>query len=169
MKLLDLATLLYVLKCVSGIIICYILYKAFPQYPFYWAIVSVAITVSPDSSNKLAYDRIMANCLGCAVALCLYPIHTSSLLLLSIGVAVTIMIGTFFKLTNVLRSAIAALVIVIINEEEHRSYVIALERVGCVIAGCVVALALTLIFNKVMQLHLKRLFGNKGPEPGTET
>lgn len=169
MKLLDLATLLYILKCITGIIICYFLYKEFPQYPFYWAIVSVAITVSPDSSNKLAYDRIIANCLGCAVALCLYPIHTSALFLLSIGVAITILIGTSLKLTNVLRSAIAALVIVIINEEEHRSYIIALERVGCVIAGCAVALALTLIFNTVMHIYRKRIFDGEGAEPGTET
>lgn len=157
MKLPDLATLLYIVKCVVGITVCYILYKELPQYPFYWALVSVAITISPDSSNRLAYDRIIANCLGCAVALVLYPFHAPALFLLCAGVALTILLGTALKLTNVLRTAIAALVIVNISEEAHRSYLIAVERVGCVIAGCAIALAVTLIFNAVMHIYKNHL------------
>ena len=161
MKILDLATLLYIIKCIVGIIICFILYKEFPQYPFYWSLVSVAITISPDSSNKLAYDRIIANSLGCAVSLCLYPLHAPPLFLLCLGVAITIIMGTALKLTGVLRTAIAALVIVMITEQEHRSYLIALERVGCVIAGCAVALAVTLVFNTVMHQYRKRILHNE--------
>lgn len=161
MKLLDLATLLYIIKCIVGIIICFILYKQFPQYPFYWSLVSVAITISPDSSNKLAYDRIIANSLGCAVSLCLYPINAPSLILLCAGVAITILLGTVLKITTVLRTAIAALVIVIITEQEHKSYLIALERVGCVIIGCTVALGVTLIFNTVMHIYRKRIMNDE--------
>ena len=157
MKLIDLATLLYVFKCIVGITLCYILYRSFPQYPFYWSIVSVAITVSPDSSNKLAYDRIIANCLGCAVSLALFPIHAPGLVLLCAGVAITILAGTLLKLSNVLRTALAALVIVIITEQEHRSYSVALERVGCVITGCAVALAVTLIFNQVIHFYSRSI------------
>ena len=162
MKILDLANLLYVIKCVAGITVCYFLYREFPHYPFYWSIVSVAITVSPDSSNKLAYDRITANCLGCAISLALYPIHAPALVLLCVGVGITILVGTALNLTNVLRTAIAALVIVIITEQEHRSYLIALERVACVITGCAVALAVTLIFNQVMHFSTGRI--NRGNE-----
>lgn len=156
MKQVTLSTILYVIKCVLGIIICYFLYKQFPDYPFYWSLVSVAITISPDSSNKLAYDRIIANTLGCAVALLIYPIHAASLLLLCLGVAITIVTGTLLKLTNVLRTAIAALVIIIITEGEHRNWQIALERVGCVITGCVVALAITLLFNRVQHFYNRK-------------
>jgi len=139
------------------------LYKRFPEYPFYWSLVSVVIAISPDSSNRLAYDRIIANTLGCAVALCLYPIHVAPLILLCAGIAVTIIIGTYFNLTTVLRTAMAALVIVIITEQEHRSYSIALERVGCVIVGCMIALAVTLFFNTVMHLYRKRFYGTDLP------
>jgi len=156
MQQLTLSTILYIAKCILGVIICYFLYKQFPQYPFYWSLVSVAITISPDSSNKLAYDRIIANTLGCAVALLIYPIQAPSLLLLCLGVAITIAAGTLLKLTNVLRTAIAALVIIIITEGEHRNWQIALERVGCVITGCVVALAVTLLFNKVQHFYNTR-------------
>jgi len=156
MQQLTLSTILYIAKCILGVIICYFLYKQFPQYPFYWSLVSVAITISPDSSNKLAYDRIIANTLGCAVALLIYPVQAPSLLLLCLGVAITIAAGTLLKLTNVLRTAIAALVIIIITEGEHRNWQIALERVGCVITGCVVALAVTLLFNKVQHFYNTR-------------
>jgi len=156
MQQLTLSTILYIAKCILGVIICYFLYKQFPQYPFYWSLVSVVITISPDSSNKLAYDRIIANTLGCAVALLIYPIQAPSLLLLCLGVAITIAAGTLLKLTNVLRTAIAALVIIIITEGEHRNWQIALERVGCVITGCVVALAVTLLFNKVQHFYNTR-------------
>ena len=156
MQQLTLSTILYIAKCILGVIICYFLYQQFPQYPFYWSLVSVAITISPDSSNKLAYDRIIANTLGCAVALLIYPVQAPSLLLLCLGVAITIAAGTLLKLTNVLRTAIAALVIIIITEGEHRNWQIALERVGCVITGCVVALGVTLIFNKVQHFYNSR-------------
>ena len=74
MNITNLSNLFYIAKCLIGIIICYTLYKEFPAYPFYWSLVSVAITISPDSSNKLAYDRIIANILGCSVAILLYPV-----------------------------------------------------------------------------------------------
>jgi len=162
--LLNISTLLYTLKCITGIIVCYYLYKAYPDYPFYWAIVSVAITISADNSNKLAYDRIIANLLGCAVALCLYPIHASTLILFCAGAAITITAGTLLGLTNALRSAMAALIIVIINEEQQKNWVVALERVGCVIVGCVVALLVTLVFNMVSKAYIKR-FGHAHINP----
>lgn len=157
MKAVDLSTILYILKCLAGLAICYLLYKQFPAYPFYWSIVSVVITISPDSNNKLAYDRIIANVLGCAVSLCLYPVHASPLFLLCGGVAITIILATWLKLTAVLRSALAALVIVIITEGEgHKNWMVALERVACVIIGCAVALIVTLIFNRVMHLYYEK-------------
>lgn len=153
---LTISTSLYLLKCIIGIIICYILYKEVPAYPFYWSMVSVVITISPDNSNKLAYDRIIANMLGCGVALCLYPIHVSSMIILCAGVAITIIAGTLLRITAVLRSALAALVIVIVTEESHREWLVALERVGCVVVGCTVALGLTLLFNVILKIFNKR-------------
>jgi uncharacterized membrane protein YgaE (UPF0421/DUF939 family) len=168
MNLTNFSNLLYIIKCLIGIIICYWLYKQFPAYPFYWSLVSVAITISPDSSNKLAYDRIIANVLGCTVALSIYPVHAPALVLLCAGVAVTIVAGTLLKLTTVLRTAIAALVIVIITEEEHhRSWMIALERVGCVIAGCAVALAVTLVFNNLIHYYRRRIGDPNVSQAGT--
>jgi len=59
-----LSHMVYVVKLLSGVIICYILYKTFPQYPFYWSLVSVVLAVSIDNNNTQAYDRIKANTIG---------------------------------------------------------------------------------------------------------
>ena len=137
----------YLLKCLLGVVICYILYIKIPKYPFYWAIVSVVVALSPDDSNRLAYLRMQANLLGCSVGLCLYLIHLPPLLLLCIGILFTISIGSALKITSALRSAMAALVIVMIHQEVLRQWYLPLERVLCVVAGCLVALLVTLIFN----------------------
>jgi uncharacterized membrane protein YgaE (UPF0421/DUF939 family) len=88
----------YVLKCLSGVSICYILYIAFPKYPFFWAIISVVLAISPDNSNQQAYDRMKANLLGCAVGLGLYFLHLPSLLTLCLGIFIVIFIGTALKI-----------------------------------------------------------------------
>ncbi|HPG57406.1 MAG TPA: hypothetical protein PKW98_06280, partial [Candidatus Wallbacteria bacterium] len=47
------------------------------------------------------------------------------------------------------RSALAALVIVLIQENEKNTWRSALERMGCVVSGCVVGLLVTVVFFKL--------------------
>jgi uncharacterized membrane protein YgaE (UPF0421/DUF939 family) len=145
----------YVLKCLIGVTICYVLYIEIPQYPFYWSIVSVALALSPDNSNAQAYDRMKANLLGCAIGLCLYPLHFSPLLALCIGVLLTISIGLAAKITGALRPALAALIIVTINEQKQGRWV-PVERVVCVVAGCLVALLLSLLFSLLARIFSRQ-------------
>jgi len=137
----------YVLKCLLGVTICYFLYSWFPQYPFFWALVSVVLAISPDNTNRQAYDRMKANLLGCAIGLGLYFLHLPSLLTLCLGVLLTILIGTALKILTALRSALAALVIVTIREQAQGHWFLPIERVICVVIGCLVALLLSLLFN----------------------
>lgn len=144
------ANFIYLLKCLTGIIICYALYSYFPQYPFYWSLVSVAVSLSPDNSNTLAYDRMKANIIGCAAGICLYPIHTSNLIILCLGVTLTIFIGIVLRMTHTLKSALAAVVIITLQEEQEKHWYVALERVSCVVTGCIVALGVALLFNLLL-------------------
>jgi uncharacterized membrane protein YgaE (UPF0421/DUF939 family) len=145
------ATFLYVLRCLIGVVICYALYGYFPQYPFHWSLVSVVVAISPDSSNHLAYDRMKANLLGGAVGLCLYFMDFPALLLICAGVIVTIIIGTLIRLNNATRSAMAALIIVMIQEGHVKDWDLVLQRVACVFVGCVTALLITLLFNLIVK------------------
>lgn len=146
----------YLAKCITGVIICYILYKKIPQYPFYWAIISVVIVLSPDNNTALAYDRIWANLLGCGVGICLYYIHLPDLLMLCIGVVLTIWVGIALNLVTTLRSALAALVIITIDIEQGSKWYIALQRVFCVVAGCIVALVVTMAFDEIFKKMKKK-------------
>jgi uncharacterized membrane protein YgaE (UPF0421/DUF939 family) len=153
--------LIYIVKCLIGVIICYVLYVLFPQYPFYWAIVSVVLALSEDNSNKQAYNRIKANVLGCAVGLCLYPLQWPNLLILCLGVALTIYTGIALNIKDTLRSALAAFIIVTIQVDQGKHWFIALERVMCVVVGCMVALLITLLFNLISQNKQQTITGKK--------
>jgi uncharacterized membrane protein YgaE (UPF0421/DUF939 family) len=109
----------------------------------------VALATSLDSTNNQAYDRIKANTLGCTVGICLYPIQLPELALICIGITITIFLGIGLKISSTIRSALAGLIIVTLQVEQTKHWYIALERVICVVAGCVVALLITLIFNWV--------------------
>ena len=114
--------------------------------------VSVVLVISPDGkdSNKLAFDRMKANVLGSTIGLLVFLIHQPNLFLICIAVILTIVIGIFLKLHSALRSSLSALVIVMIHEEQQNStWHIGIERMGCVILGCVIGLLITLAFNSV--------------------
>lgn len=147
---------IYLLKCLTGVLICYVLYIKIPAYPFVWAVVSVVIALSPDNSNKLAYDRMTANLMGCAVGLALFPIDLPVWVGLCIGLALTISLSHALKKDEALRSALAALVIVLLNEEKTRQWYVPMERVVCVVAGCVVALLVTLGFSLIAKSRWSR-------------
>jgi uncharacterized membrane protein YgaE (UPF0421/DUF939 family) len=141
---------IYILECMIGLCITYTLYKCFPQHQFYWSMISAVLVIAPDGkgSNQLAFDRMKANVLGSSIGLLLFLIHQPNLFLISIAVMLTIIIGTFLKLNTALRSALAAVVIVMIHEEgQHSTWHIAIERMGCVIIGCIIGLLITLAFN----------------------
>ncbi len=142
--------LVYISCCLIGVVICYVLYRQIPSYPFYWAIVSVVLALSPDNSTRQAFNRIKANVLGCAVGICLYPLHLPELLILCAGVLAIVVTGLVFKIADTLRSALAAFIIITVQVETGKHWYIALERVVCVVAGCLVALALTALFNYLL-------------------
>ena len=138
------------LQCIIGLSICYTLYKCFPQHQFFWSIISVVLVIAPNSqdSNRLAIDRMRANILGSSIGLLLFLIHQPNLLLICIAMMLTILMGMLLKLNEALRTALAAVVIVMIHEEQRNStWQIAIERMGCVMFGCIVGLFITVVFN----------------------
>src|SRR5260221_3626798 len=147
----SMSNAVYIIKCLTGILICYGLYKYIPQYPFYWAMVSVSISISMDNSTDQAYNFMKSNILGCAVGITLYPLHLPEILILGIGIVLTICIGIALNITETLKSALVSLGIVIVREEQEKHWFVALERVTCIIAGCLVGLLVTVFFSFIMQ------------------
>ncbi len=143
------AFLLYLIKCLLGTVICYGLYVMIPQYHLYWSLVSVLLVLAPDHADsiKLPLARIKANLAGGTVGLLCYFLPLPPLVCLCVGVPLTIFICYGLGFGNATRSALAAIIIVFIQENESGHWRIAMERMGAVALGCLVALALTLLFH----------------------
>lgn len=157
--------LLYVAKCVAGTALCYSLYAAFPRYPLYWSIVSTLLVLDPDyaESMRLAVDRMKANVYGAAIGLVALLAGPPTLLSTCVAVVLTIVACGLLRLGKATRSALAALVIVMLSSTA--SWVTALERMACVIVGCVVAIALTAIASLPSRLAKPRAEGSRPGEP----
>lgn len=137
----------YILKCIIGTSVCYELFIHFPNYPFYWSMMSVALVFTVENNNELAYDRMKANILGSTIGFILHFISLNSLLLIIIGISVVIYLGTILRLGNATRTALAALIIVVVKQGIDKESWVALSRMICVVVGCLVALVVTLGFS----------------------
>ena len=144
---------LYVLKCLLGTLICHRFYVWLPGHQLYWSIVSVLLVLAPEHRDSVQFSlsRSGANAIGAAVGLAFFLAPLPEAVALCLGVVATILVCQTLALGGAVRSALAALVIVFIQQSETRDWTIALERVGSVWLGCFVALALTLAFRTAEQ------------------
>lgn len=119
--------------------------------------ISVVLVFTPDNDQRLAFDRIKANFLGSAIGLLVYLLPIHNIFLFCIGVVVTILLGIILRLENTIRPALAAVIIVLVEEQEKEGYAVALERTICVLVGCIVALCITLVFTRAAwaKIHYK--------------
>ncbi len=139
--------IIYIIKCLIAAAICWNLYRAFPQWHLHWSIISVLLVLAPDWDNSIALPmmRIKANIVGASVGLGCFFLPLGQLTSLLIGVATTIVVCTLLFPSST-RSALAALVIVLMQETGEPAFSYALQRIFAVILGCAVGLGITLIF-----------------------
>ena len=147
---------LYVLKCTLGAAICYWLYTMFPQYPLFWSIISVVLVVSPENDTKLPYLRMEGNVLGSMVGLLVFFLPFPTLVLLCLGISITVIAGLLLQLKMSIRTAAAASIIVLFQEKSEHSWSVALQRVGCVLVGCVVGFIITIVFTRIEKIAEKK-------------
>jgi uncharacterized membrane protein YgaE (UPF0421/DUF939 family) len=125
----------------------------FPEYELYWTIISILLVISPEEKDakKLTYDRFKANLIGSSVGLICYLFPVSEMLMMLLGIMIAIAICHFFKLMTVARTAIVALIIVVIHEQETMTYWAAVERFLSVTGGCFIGLLVTMGSSPVIQ------------------
>src|SRR5574344_2456129 len=153
--LLDTKFLIYIFKCIIGVVLTYSLHLAFPDHKLYWGIVSFVLVISPDDieSKKLSINRIKANVIGAIVGLLFFLISpTTNILIICIGILSTIFICYILSLQGVMRMAMAGFVIVMIFQTESNSYLIAVFRMLSVILGSCIAIFITNIFNLFLNI-----------------
>ncbi len=150
---------IYALEFITATLVGFVLYRLFPDYHMIWAMTSIALVLSPksDKSRLLIYDRIKANLLGVLVGFIVLVAHRPNILMFCLGAVVLILISNFLRYLTCIRSSLVALVVVVIPEIDKtgHDYRIALDRITAVIAGCIIALAVSVVFDLVMKLFGK--------------
>ena len=142
----------YNLKCFAGAAVGFLLYRAFPEQhgQLLWVLLSILLSITHDNSSKVAFDRMKGNVVGSLVGLLAYFLRKpASLLTICLGVAATVTICSLMKLIGVVRTALAAFVIVVLYEEEHSSWEGAVYRMACVVVGCFIGLVINYLFRKI--------------------
>ncbi|SIT83123.1 FUSC family protein [Pontibacter indicus] len=136
----DVDVVLYIIRCTIGFLIGFSLYLAFPKYELYWTMLSILLVLSPEirDSSRLTVERVKSNLIGSSVGLLCVMLPVPQVVMMVLGIAVSILICHFFNLMGVARTAVVALVIVVIHEQETMSNWAGVERFICVALGCVI-------------------------------
>jgi uncharacterized membrane protein YgaE (UPF0421/DUF939 family) len=149
----------YIVKCLAGVTVGYILLKAFPEQSgqYSWLLISILLSITHDNNSKAAHDRMRGNIVGSLVGLFMFFLHKPpNLLTICIGVVVVIVLCFNLDLIAVCRTALVGFIIVMIYEEAHSSWMGAIYRMVSVVLGCLIGLIINHTFRKITLPMLQR-------------
>lgn len=152
--------LIYLLRCLVGFSIGYILYTQLVHFEFFWAFLSIILVISPEEndSKRLSIERFKSNFVGSFIALLCILIHGNSLLMIVIGIILTILTCRLFRIMNMARVAIVALLIIMVQpHQEELSYTPVL-RFAAVGIGCFIGLTIVVTSSYVIRF-IRRQYG----------
>lgn len=149
---------IYIFRCCIGFGIGYELYTHFENPQLYWVLLSIVLVISPEAkdSKKIAIERFKANLIGSGIGLLCYFIGTPDRFIIAVGIILTISVCYFFNLMEVVRTAVVAIIIVMIHEQDSLSWTAAVEHLGVAI-GCVIGLLVTVITSFGINFLRKKL------------
>lgn len=150
--------IIYGFKCIIGFLIGYQLYLSLPQYELYWTLLSIILVISPEAKDarRLAIERFKSNLIGSGLGLLCFLIHTPNVYMLLLGVVLSIATCYLFNLMSVARTAIVALIIVLIHEQKQMSWIGSVERFMSVTIGCFIGLSITVITSAIINYWRKK-------------
>jgi len=161
----------YIVKCLVGVTVGYLLMKAFPQQSglYYWVLISVVLSITHDNNSKNALDRMRGNIVGSVVGLLVFFLHNPpNLLTICIGVVAIIVVCFALDLIAVCRTALVGFIIVMMYEGDHGSWTGAIWRMVSVILGCMLGLAINSVFRRLTSPMFQRLAGQASQDDAAE-
>lgn len=159
----------YIAKCLAGVIIGYLLLTAFPEQKgqFFWVLISILLSITPDNNSKIAFDRMRGNVVGSMVGLFTFLLHNPpNLLTICVGVVAVIAACYKLKLEGVCRTALVAFVIVLFYEGDLGTWLGAIYRMGSVTTGCLIGLFINFVFRRMSVPVLRKLEGGDKGDGG---
>jgi uncharacterized membrane protein YgaE (UPF0421/DUF939 family) len=144
--------LLYIVETLLGTGIGYYLYHLYPVLGN-WSLISVVLVLAPDRNDALtlAMSRIKANLVGAAVGLGLFYLHPINFPIICVGLAISIVVCDRLGIQAATRTAMVAILIIVLHEPGKHLWEIAAERAGGVVLGCLIGVLITYLFHLLVQ------------------
>lgn len=149
--------LIYTIRCLIGFLIGFALYHRFPEYELFWTLLSIILVISPEEkdSRRLSIERFKSNLIGSSVALLCLQFYESSIYLIMFGIIITIFVCRVFKVMDMARVALVALLIIMVEPHHTEMAITPIFRcisvgIGCVI-GLFIVIATSMIFKPLKE------------------
>jgi uncharacterized membrane protein YccC len=159
-KLISSAIFVYTLRCLIGFSIGYTLFLKFPEYELFWTLLSIILVISPEEkdSRRLSIERFKSNLIGSLVAMVCIHVIGSDIYSILIGMVVTIIVCRAFKVMNMARVALVALLIIMIQPHHSSMAEAPIIRFISVGIGCLIGLSIVVVTSMIIR-PLKRKYG----------
>lgn len=147
----------YIVKVFIGFTLGYSVYVTYPQYELFWALISIILVISPEEvdTKKLTIERVKANFVGSISGIIVFFLPFSDWVKLTAGILLAILICKYFNLMKVARSAVVAILIVLI-EHQSDSIHTPIARFLAVATGCFIGLGVSLLVAFIRDMILKK-------------
>ncbi|BCU79367.1 FUSC family protein [Luteolibacter sp. LG18] len=143
--------LLYIVKCLTATITVFLLSRLLDYPDIGWCLISVMLVLSPDHKDSVpfALNRIGANLVGVACSLIPLLFGGPGILTFCAAYALAILLCDRLKLMASCRTALAAVTIIMLQHDAQvHLWDNVTKRLLSVLAGCVLALLITLAFHR---------------------
>lgn len=150
---------IYILRCVIGFSIGYFLMAQFPQFDFFWALLSIMLVISPEGKDvpRLTTERVKANLVGAFSGFVVVFLPIGMYFKIVAGIILAAVLCKVFKLLGVARTAVVAIIIILI-EKGGDGYLASVERFIAVLVGCLLGLLVVISTGYLIRfLHKKFL------------
>ena len=158
--LLSSPLFIYTLRCLIGFLIGYTLFLKYPDYELFWTLLSIILVISPEEkdSRRLSIERFKSNLIGSVVALVCIQLIGYSLYAIITGMIVTIAVCRGFKVMNMARVAVVALLIIMVQPHASSIETAPVLRFLSVGTGCFIGLFIVVLTSMIIR-PLKRKYG----------
>ena len=149
--------LVYMAKCVTGIILCFYISAVLKTWIDYtWFLISVILVLSPEGKDavELSLTRIKANLVGAGTGIVVLLSQMQSPWNIAAGAALSLFVCDQLKLNAGARSTLTAMIIILLHPEGTYLWDSALSRIIAVIAGSLIGLVITYVFHSIFKFNV---------------
>jgi len=156
-KIINSPFYIYIFRCITGFLIGYSIIQHFSIHGVFWCLISIILVISPDEKDakRLTIERSKSNLIGAVSGFTVFFIPLPDVAKAILAIIIAISICKIFNLMNVARSAIVALLIILI-EHKNDGYLGAVLRFAFVTAGCLIGLSITLITSALLNFLMTK-------------